>query len=163
MLIFTWGNIYRAQSYAKLVLFFSYLLQQRHWKIQGYNARKVNWSPLYSAYILKFVSKNQCNSVRLVSKEVKSITFDNFDNSHNSFLWLEYLLILHVKDGSHARLRQPYCVYITAQRQYPPVQKMHKPMNNFPCIITLGKYNFFVLAFNRINVEFVQIIYPTAD
>ena len=34
----------------------------------------------------EFVNKNRCISVRLVSEEVKSIKFDNFDNSNNSFL-----------------------------------------------------------------------------
>ena len=29
---------------------------------------------------------NKCISVRLVSEEVKSTKFDNFDNSHNCFL-----------------------------------------------------------------------------
>ena len=47
---------------------------------QGYNARKVNCSCVYSAYILKpvlseFVNKNTCISARLVSEEVKSIQF----------------------------------------------------------------------------------------
>ena len=41
---------------------------------------------------VEFVNKNRCNSVRLVSEEVKSIAFDNFDNSHNSFLWPEYFI-----------------------------------------------------------------------
>ena len=40
----------------------------------------------------EFVNKNRCISVRLVSEEVKSIKFDNFDNSHNSFLWPEYFI-----------------------------------------------------------------------
>ena len=40
----------------------------------------------------EFVNKNRCLSVRLVSEEVKSIKFDNFDNSHNSFLWPEYFI-----------------------------------------------------------------------
>ena len=34
----------------------------------------------------EFVNKDRCISVRLVSEEVKSIKFDNFDNAHNSFL-----------------------------------------------------------------------------
>ena len=34
----------------------------------------------------EFVNKNRCISVRLGSEEVKSIKFDNFDNSNNSFL-----------------------------------------------------------------------------
>ena len=40
----------------------------------------------------EFVNKNRCISVRLVSEEVKSIKFYNFDNSHNSFLWTEYFI-----------------------------------------------------------------------
>ena len=40
----------------------------------------------------EFVNKNRCISVRLVSEEVKSIKFDNFHNSHNSFLWPEYFI-----------------------------------------------------------------------
>ena len=40
----------------------------------------------------EFVKKNRCISVRLVSEEVKSIKFDNFDNSHNSFLCPEYFI-----------------------------------------------------------------------
>ena len=38
----------------------------------------------------KFVNENRCISVRLVSEEVKSI--DNFDDSHNNFLWPEYFI-----------------------------------------------------------------------
>jgi len=34
----------------------------------------------------------RCISFRLVSEEVKNIKFDNFDNSHNSFLWPEYFI-----------------------------------------------------------------------
>ena len=34
----------------------------------------------------EFVNKNRCISVHLVSEEGKSIKFDNFDNSHNSFI-----------------------------------------------------------------------------
>ena len=33
-------------------------------------------------------------------------------------------LIVYVNDGSHVRLRHPYCVYISAQRQYTAVLKM---------------------------------------
>ena len=43
-----------------------------------------------SSLWVEFVNKNRCISVRLVSEEVKSIKFDNFDNSNNSFLWPEY-------------------------------------------------------------------------
>ena len=64
-------------------------------KTQGYNARKFNFSCVYSAYILKpeFVNKNRCISVRLVSEEVKSIKFNNYNNSHISFLWPEYFIV----------------------------------------------------------------------
>ena len=58
-------------------------------KGQGCNERKVNCGCVCSVYIFEtsslwaeFVSKNRCISVRLVSEEVKSIKFDNFDNSH---------------------------------------------------------------------------------
>ena len=34
----------------------------------------------------EFVNKNRCISVSLVSEEVKTLNFDKFDNSHNSFL-----------------------------------------------------------------------------
>ena len=34
----------------------------------------------------EFVNKNRCISVCLVSEEVKTLNFNNFDNSHNSFL-----------------------------------------------------------------------------
>jgi len=40
----------------------------------------------------EFVIKNRCISVRLVSEEVKSINFNYFDNSHNSFLRSEYFI-----------------------------------------------------------------------
>jgi len=100
-------------------------------KTQGYNARKFNFSCVYSAYILKpeFVNKNRCISVRLVSEEVKSIKFNNYNNSHISFLWPEYFIVFfYVKDGYHVRLRHPSCVYITAQSQYTAVQKMRTPL-----------------------------------
>ena len=38
------------------------------------------------------ICKQYYNSVRLVSEEVKSIKFDNFDNSHNNFLRPEYFI-----------------------------------------------------------------------
>ena len=40
----------------------------------------------------EYVNKNRCISVRLISEEDKSIKIDNFDNSHNSFLWPEYFI-----------------------------------------------------------------------
>ena len=53
----------------------------------------------------EFVNKNRCINVGLVFEEVKSIKFDNFDNSHNSFIWPEYFIdFFYVKDGSHVGL-----------------------------------------------------------
>ena len=40
-------------------------------------------------------------------------------------------LIIHVKDGSHGMIRHPFCVYITAHRQYTAVQKMLTPEITF--------------------------------
>ena len=118
---------------------------------QGCNARKVNCGRVYSAYILKpvlfmveFVNKNICISVRLVSEEVKSIKFDNFDNSHNSFLWPEYFIdfsmwkmdpvsgfdirLVFTLPPSDSTLQYKRCVHF---------------WNNFPCIITLEKLQYF--------------------
>ena len=56
---------------------------------------------------VEFLNKNRCISVRLVSEEDKRLNFENFDNSHNSFLWPEYFIDFYVNDGSHVRLRHP--------------------------------------------------------
>ena len=48
-----------------------------------------------SSFWAEFVNKNRCISVRLVSeppRRLKALNFDNFDNSHNSFLWPEYVI-----------------------------------------------------------------------
>ena len=37
-------------------------------------------------YWAEFVNKNRCIRLRLVYEEVKTIKFDNFDNSHTCFL-----------------------------------------------------------------------------
>ena len=83
----------------------------------------------------EFVNKSRCISGRLVSKEVKSIKFDNLDNSPRRNSVPKYF---YVKDESHVRLWDPFCVHITAQRQYTAVYKRCVHLwNNFPCIITL--------------------------
>ena len=47
----------------------------------------------YSAYILKPVLSGRNFSVRLVSKRrIKTVNFENFDISHNSFLCPEYFI-----------------------------------------------------------------------
>ncbi len=40
----------------------------------------------------EFVNKNRCINVCLESEEVKAFNFDNFENSHNSFVWPEYFI-----------------------------------------------------------------------
>ena len=40
----------------------------------------------------EFVNKNKCLSVRLYLRRIKALNFDNLDNSHNSFLWQEYVI-----------------------------------------------------------------------
>ena len=108
---------------------------------QGYNARKVSCSYVYSAYTLKlwaeFVNKNRirCNSVRLVSRRLKSL---NFDNSHNSFLRLEYFI-----DFVCERTDPLSGVFIRLVFTFPPrdstlqYKRCIHLWNNFPCIITL--------------------------
>ena len=119
-----------------------------------------------------FVNKNRCICVRLVSdRRLKAL---NFDNSHDSFLWPEYFIDFYVKDGSHARLRDPSCVYITASTlQY---KRCVHLWNNFPCIITLEKllwggnfvlgisrsiFDLGLLLIYRDNLVFIQ--YPQCD
>ena len=86
----------------------------------------------------EFVNKNRCISVRLLSEEVKSIKFDNFDNSHNSFLWPEYFIDFLMKkmdpmSGFNNRLlftlpsRDSKLQYIRCVHFW----------NNFPCITSL--------------------------
>jgi len=40
----------------------------------------------------EFINKNRCISVRLVLRRLKAFNFNNFDNSHYSFLWPEYFI-----------------------------------------------------------------------
>ena len=54
---------------------------------------------------------------------IKAFNFDNFDNSHNSFLWPEYFIDYFCENGFHVSLWYPSCVYLSAQRQYTAVQK----------------------------------------
>ena len=63
--------------------------------MQGCNARKVVYTlrTYWNQFALGRICKqNRCISVRLVSEEVKNVKSDNFDNSHNSFLWPEYFI-----------------------------------------------------------------------
>ena len=100
---------------------------------QGYNARKLQLCILCvqietSTLWAEFVNKNKCISVRLVSEKDKELNFENFNNLHKSFQWLEYFIDFYVKDGSHVRPWHPFCVYITALGEYTAVQKMLTPL-----------------------------------
>ena len=59
---------------------------------------------------------------------LKALKFDNFENSHNSFLWPEYFIDYFCEKGFHVRLWHPSWVYFSAQRQYTAVQKMRTPL-----------------------------------
>ena len=63
------------------------------------------------------VNKKWCLRVTLLSEEDKIFHFDHFDNSHDSFLWLEYFIDFLCENGSHVRHWHPPRVYFTAQRQ----------------------------------------------
>ena len=96
-----------------------------------------------SSLWVEFVNKNRCISVLLVSEEVKSIKFDNFDNSHNSFLWPEYfinflcekwipcqastcVLCLHYRPETvHCRTKDAYTFEIT----FFPLRLWTEPLN----------------------------------
>ena len=61
------------------------------------NARKVICSCVYSVYILKPVlsgrnwwTRKDASVFFYYPRRLKALNFDNFDNSHNSFLWPEY-------------------------------------------------------------------------
>ena len=67
---------------------------QRDCSRQGYNARKVNCVHIETSSLwAEFVNKNRCITVRLVyTRRLKALNFDNFYNSHYSFLWPEYFI-----------------------------------------------------------------------
>ena len=97
-------------------------------------------------------------------RRIKAFNFDNFDNSHNSFLWPEYFIDYFCENGFHVRLWHPSCVYINAQRQYTAVKKCVHLWINFPCISTLGApclpsplpYSFYSLR-NRVLLIFFSL------
>jgi len=86
----------------------------------------------------EFVIKNRCLSVCLVSEEVKSIKFDNFDNSHNSFLWPEYFIdffMWKMNPMSGCNIRLVYTLPPwDSTLQY---KRCEHFWNNFPCITFL--------------------------
>ena len=86
----------------------------------------------------EFVNKNKCISVRLVSEEVKSIKFDNFDNSHSSFLWPEYFIDFFMwkmdpMSGCNIRLVST----LPPRDSTLQYKRCVHFWNNFPCITSL--------------------------
>ncbi len=68
----------------------------------------------------------------------------------------KFFFIFYLKDGSDVRLRHPYCVYMTAQRQYTKVQRCVHLWNNFPCIITLYIDLIVMNCFNDIGSRWLE-------
>jgi len=111
----------------------------------------------------EFVNKNWCIRVRLVSEEVKSIKFDNFDNSHNSFYDQNISLILFMwkmDPMSGCNIRLVFTLppkYSSSTLQY---KRYVHFWNNFPCITSLAVPIFSSMnMINICNVEIFNYIY----
>ena len=102
---------------------------------QGYNAKKVKCSCVYSAYMLKPVPL--CGICKQEKMHQCSFSI-RFDNSHNSFLWPEYFIDFFMwkmdsMSGFDIRL-----VFTLPPRDSTLQYKRCVHLwNNFPCIITL--------------------------
>ena len=92
---------------------------QKYGQFQGYDARKVNCVHIETSSLwAEFVNKNRCIVFVLYRRRLKSLHFDNFDNSHK--------IVSYDQNSSffYVRLRHPSCAYITAQKKYNVLQKM---------------------------------------
>ena len=67
------------------------------------------WNQFFLGGICKQELMHQC------PRRLKAFNFDNFDNSHNSFLWPEYFIDYFCENGFHVRLWHPSCVHFSAQ------------------------------------------------
>ena len=110
------------------------------------NAGKINCGRVYSAYCVhietsslwaEFVNKNRCISVRLVSepRRRKAYNFDNFENSHNSFLWPEYY---SCENGFHVRLSNPSVFTFPSKDSTPLYKKCVHPEITFLALVPWG-------------------------
>ena len=84
-----------------------------------------------SSLCAKFLNKIDVSVFVYYPRKKKAFNFDNFDNSHDRFLWLdrpEYFIDNFYENRFHVRLWHPSCVYFSAQRQYTAVQKMCTPL-----------------------------------
>jgi len=54
---------------------------------------------------------NRIDAFLQYPRRLKTFNFDNFGNSHNSFLWPDYFIDYFCENGLHVRLWHPSCVY----------------------------------------------------
>ena len=144
------------------------------------NARKVICSCVYSVYILKPVlsgrnlwTRKDASVFFYYPRRLKALNFDNFDNSHNSFLWPEYfidyicerwipcqastsVLCLHYRPVTvHCSTKDAYTSEITFLALNPCWYKhmaIKKYWSKFHVI--LKSYIFFIKGFLRITEMF---------
>ena len=92
-----------------------------------------------SSHWAKFVNKNRCISVRLVSEEVKALNLITLIIHIIVSYDQNISLIFYVKDGSHVRLRHPSCVCITALRQYCSTKDVYTSETTFLALHPWGR------------------------
>ena len=96
---------------------------------------------------------NRCISVRFYPRRVKTLNFENFDNSHKSFLWPEYFIDFYVKDMDPMSGFDIRLVFALAPRDSKLQYKRWVHLwNNFPCIVTLGWYISRKVSINMVDI-----------
>ena len=84
-----------------------------------------------------FVNKNRCISVRLVSEQVKTLNFDNFENSHDSFWWPEYFIDFLCERWIPCQA-VTFVFTLTPRDSTLQYKRCVHFWNNFPCITSLS-------------------------
>ena len=95
-----------------------------------------------SSLSAEFVNKNRCIGVRLVSEVVKSIEFDNFENSHNSFLTRIFHRLFLWKWIPCQAVTSVLCLPFRPKTVHCNTKDAYTS-ENFPCISTLLSTNSF--------------------
>ena len=80
------------------------------------------WNQFSLGGLCKQEKMHQC------SFSIRGFNFDNFENSHNSFLWPKYFIDYFCENGFHVRLWHPSCVYFSPK------------VNGQCCYLFLDKY-----------------------
>ena len=94
--------------------------------------------PILSNLWAEFVNKNRCISVRLVSRKLKALNFDNFDDSHNSLLWPEYFIDFVCERWIPCQaLTSVLCLHYRPETVTLQYKRCVHFWNNFPCITSL--------------------------